>query len=158
MRRLLTLTLAVLAGPALVPAAHSAGSEPPPVVQRPQDPDYEAGMKAISGRDYQAAVDNFKRAAARDPNNADMQNHLGYSYRKSGNLDMAFKHYNEALRLDPNHRGAHEYIGETWLLVNNLPKAEEHLARLDKLCLFPCEEFTELKQAIQKYKQQHARN
>ena len=157
MRKLLLLTLTILAVPVLVPAVHAAGSEPSmPTMQRPKDPDYESGKKALEARDYKAAVESFTRAAARDPGNADVQNELGYSWRKSGNLDMAFKHYNEALRLDPNHKGAHEYLGETYLLVDNLPKAEEHLAKLDKLCFFPCSEYRELKEAIQAYKQQHA--
>jgi len=46
----------------------------------------------------------LRAVASRDPNNADAQNYLGYAWRKSGNLDLAFKHYNEALRLDPKHR------------------------------------------------------
>jgi hypothetical protein len=36
--------------------------------------------------------------------------------------------------------------------VNNLPKAEEHLARLDKLCFFSCEEYRDLKKAVEQYK------
>jgi len=156
MRKLLMLIFTVLAGLALVPAALAAGTEQMPTMQSPRDPDYESGKKALESRDFKAAVDSFTRAAARDPGNADIQNELGYSWRKSGNLDMAFKHYNEALRLNPNHRGAHEYIGETYLMVNDLPKAEEHLAVLDKLCFFPCSEYKELKEAVQAYKQQHA--
>jgi Flp pilus assembly protein TadD len=151
MRKLLILTLAVLAVPVL--AVHAAGTEPPAMAESPKDPDYENGKKALDKGDYKAAVELFSRAAARDPDNASARNELGYAYRKSGNLELAFKQYNEALRLDPKHRGAHEYLGETYLLVNNLPKAEEQLAQLDKLCFLPCEEYTELKQAIQKYKQ-----
>ena len=37
-------------------------------------------------------------------------------------------------------------------VANNLPKAEEHLARLDKLCFFSCEEYRDLKKAIEDYK------
>jgi Flp pilus assembly protein TadD len=122
------------------------------MAERPKDPDYENGKKALERGDYKAAVELFSRAAEREPDNASVCNELGYAYRKSGNLELAFKHYNEALRLDPKHRGAHEYIGETYLLVNNLPKAEEHLALLDKLCFLPCEEYTDLKQAIEEYK------
>ncbi len=153
MRKLLILTLAVLAVPVLIPAVHAAGTEPPAMAESPKDPDYENGKKALDKRDYKAAVELFSRAADRDPGNASFRNELGFAYRKSGNIELAFKHYNEALRLDPTHRGAHEYLGETYLLVNNLPKAEEQLAQLDKLCFLPCEEYTELKQAIEEYKQ-----
>ncbi len=65
-----------------------------------------------------------------------LQNLYAYSIRKGPNPDMqlVFKHYEEALRLDPKHRGAHEYIGEAYLMVGNPAKAKEHLAALDKLC------------------------
>jgi hypothetical protein len=55
-------------------------------------------------------------------------------------------------RSSPRHRGAHEYIGEAYLIVNNLAKAEEHLAARRQICLIPCEEFEELKDKIEAYK------
>lgn len=156
MRKPLILALILLAGPALAPAVRAAGTESPAPTPRPSNPDYDAGKKALDAKNYKAAIESFTRAAAREPDNANVQNELGFSYRKAGDLDMAFKHYDEALRLDPKHKGAHEYMGEAYLMVNNLPKAEEHLAQLDKLCFFSCEEYKELKEAIQSYKQQHA--
>jgi len=112
MRKLLISVFALLAGLALVPALHAAGMDTGPGPNaRPVDPDYESGKKAIEASNWKTALDSFGRLASRDPNNADAQNYLGYAWRKSGNLDLAFKHYNEALRLDPRHRGAHEYIG-----------------------------------------------
>jgi Flp pilus assembly protein TadD len=149
MNKLLISTLVLAAGLALSPWARAADSDAP---SRPADPDYEAGMKATTSGNWQGAIDSFNRVAAREPKDADVQNHLGYAWRKSGNLDLAFKHYNEALRLDPKHKGAHEYIGEAYLMANNLPKAEEHLARLDKLCFFSCDEYRDLKKAIEDYK------
>lgn len=117
------------------------------------DADYAAGKKAIEAKDWGAAVKSLSIAAGHDPKNADIQNLLGYSYRKQGNLDLAFKYYGRALELNPNHRGAHEYVGETYLLANNLPKAEEHLAALGKICYIPCSEYNDLKKAIAAYKQ-----
>ena len=92
-------------------------------------------------------------ALASDPGNADLHNLYAYSIRKGANPDMAlvFRHYDEALRIDPKHRGAQEYIGEAYLMVGNLAKAKEHLAALDKLCFFGCEEYDELKKAITAY-------
>ena len=63
--------------------------------------------------------------------------------------------YEKALRLDPRHLGAHEYIGEAYLDLNDLPKAKEHLARLNKLCFFTCEEYRDLKKAVQAYEKAH---
>ena len=143
--------LVLMAGFAMSPLLQAADSSPAPTTL-PADPDYEEGVKATAAGNWKAATDSFNRVASREPGNADVQNHLGYAWRKSGNLDLAFKHYNEALRLDPKHKGAHEYIGEAYLMVNNLPKAEEHLARLDKLCFFSCEEYRDLKKAVEQYK------
>ena len=137
-----------------IPMAHTAiaaGTDTQPAAA-PRDPDYENGKKSIEAKNWKLALDQFGRAVARDPNNADIHNYLGYAYRKSGNLDAAFKSYGEALRLDPRHKGAHEYLGEAYLMANDLPKAEEQLAALDKLCFFSCEEFRDLKKAVENYK------
>ena len=101
---------------------------------------------------YAEAIPLLQAYASRAPKDADAQNWLGYSYRKSGNLDAAFKHYGRALELDPKHRGAHEYVGEAYLLAGNLPKAQEHLKALDKLCWLPCEQHDDLAKAIAAYK------
>jgi tetratricopeptide (TPR) repeat protein len=92
------------------------------------------------------------QAALRDPENADLHNYLGFSYRHVGQLDAAFEHYRRALEINPRHRGAHEYVGEAYLIVGNLGKAEEHLAALRRICLLPCEELTDLERAIIAYR------
>jgi tetratricopeptide (TPR) repeat protein len=103
-----------------------------------------------------AAMERYSAAAERqdwksaNPANPDYHNLYAYSLRKSGTseMDLVFKHYNEALRIDPKHKGAHEYIGEAYLMVGNVAKAREHLGQLDKLCFFGCSEYTDLKKAI----------
>ena len=116
------------------------------------DPDYAAGKKAIETKDWSAAIKWLSSAALRDTRNADIQNYLGYSYRNSGQMDLAFMHYQRALILNPRHRGAHEYVGEAYLMVKNVAKAEEHLAALRKICLLPCEELDDLRKKIAEYK------
>ena len=37
------------------------------------------------------------------------------------------------------------------VVVDNLPKAKEHLSVLDRLCTFGCEEYTDLKRAVATY-------
>ena len=96
-------------------------------------------------------IKSFTSAAERNPRNADIQNYLGYSYRKSGKLDLAFKHYNRALALNPRHRGAHEYIGEAYLLKGDMKSAQKHLAALREICSLPCEELTDLEREIAKH-------
>jgi len=121
------------------------------------DPDYAAGKKAIETRNWQAAIKLLNSAALRDTRNADIQNYLGYAHRNSGQMEFAFKHYGRALQLNPRHRGAHEYVGEAYLLVDNLPKAEEHLAALHKICLIPCEEYDDLRKKIEVYRKSNGK-
>ena len=116
------------------------------------DPDYAAGKKAIEAKQWSVAIAALSSAALRDTRNADIHNYLGYAYRNAGQLDAAFMHYERALTLSPRHRGAHEYVGEAYLIMNNLAKAEEHLAMLHQICLIPCEEFEELKEKVEAYK------
>jgi Flp pilus assembly protein TadD len=115
-------------------------------------PDYAAGKKAIEARDWNTAIKHFSAVAPHAPDNADVQNYLGYAYRNTGKLDAAFKHYQRALKLNPQHRGAHEYIGEAYLMVKNLAKAEEHLAALERICRLPCEEYADLKAKVAAFK------
>ncbi len=122
---------------------------------KPTDPDVIDAQKAIKDKNWDTAMELLNKAVARDPKNADIHNLMGFTERSRGNFDAAFKHYEQALALNPRHRGAHEYIGEAYLMTGNLAKAEEHLAKLDKLCFFSCEEYRDLKAAVAKYKQQH---
>jgi Flp pilus assembly protein TadD len=117
-----------------------------------RDPSYVSARLAIRGRQYAAAIRLLGEALAREPNDADTHNLLGFAYRKTGDLDRAFRHYQEALRLAPDHRGAHEYIGEAYLMVGDLPKAEEHLGALNRLCRTRCDERDDLQAAIEQYK------
>lgn len=119
-----------------------------------QNADWLAGKQAVEAQQWERAVGHLSRAAAAEPNNADIQNWLGFAHRQMGNLEAAFAAYNEALKLDPRHKNAHEYIGEAYLMMNDLARAEAHLAELQRLCTpIPCEEYRELKRAVDAYKQ-----
>lgn len=116
-----------------------------------EDPDYTAGVRAIKAGQYAAAVPLLEGAVKRDGANADAQNWLAYAVRKNGDPARSIPIYEKALALDPKHRGAHEYIGEAYLALDDLPKAKEHLGRLNKLCFFPCSEYKDLKKAVEAY-------
>ena len=106
----------------------------------------------IAARRWPAAITELQRVNA--VTSADWHNLMGYCLRNGETPDLAGagRHYREALRIDPVHRGALEYSGELALMQNDLPAAEQTLARLDKVCTFGCEEYTDLKQAVQRYK------
>ena len=115
------------------------------------DVNYLNGKEQVANQDYQAAIRYLLKAVETDPENADVFNLLGYSHRNLEMNDKAFVYYEKALSLDPRHKGAHEYIGELYLKLKQPEKAKEHLAKLDSICFFGCEEFDELKEAIQDY-------
>jgi len=148
---LLGLGLALLAATAIADPADEA----PAGTQL--DPDYAAGKIAIAAKEWNAAIKALSSAALRDTRNADIQNYLGYAYRHTGQLELAFRHYQKALQLNPRHRGAHEYVGEAYLIVNNPTKAAEHLAVLEKICLLPCEDYEDLKAKLEAYRAKGSR-
>jgi len=106
----------------------------------------------IKNKKWSEAIDELKRV--NDTGSADWNNLMGYSLRKASTPDFAGaeRHYNEALRIKPDHRGALEYSGELYLMKGDLATAEKRLAVLDKACTFGCEEYTDLKKAIERYK------
>jgi tetratricopeptide (TPR) repeat protein len=116
------------------------------------DPDFAAGKKALVAEDWTGAIAALKLAAVRDPYNADIQNYIGYAYRRLRQLGPAMQHYQQALVLNRRHRSAHEHLGEIYLVLGDAPKAEQQLAILKDICLIPCIETDDLKRAISAYK------
>lgn len=117
------------------------------------DPAWLTDTRAsIKAEKYDQAIRQLQ--AANETNSADWNNLLGYSLRKKQPPDLvgSEKYYQAALKIDPNHRGALEYYGELKLMNKDLPGAEALLARLDKACTFGCEEYSDLKEAVKKYK------
>ena len=106
----------------------------------------------IAEKRWAAAIDELKRVNATD--SADWNNLMGYSHRKAKAPDYAAaeRYYDAALRLQPQHRGALEYSGELFLMLGDLPRAEQRLATLDKACTLPCAEYTDLKNAVARFK------
>jgi tetratricopeptide (TPR) repeat protein len=121
------------------------------------DPDFKAGKKALGAEDWSGAIAAFELAALRDPLNADIQNYIGYAYRRLRQLGPAIGHYQQALTLNPRHRSAHEHLGEAYLVLGQPARAEQLLAALENLCLIPCEESDDLKRAIAAYNRLAAR-
>ena len=149
--------LALFAATTAAEAADTPGSNPG--VRAPSAAERLArARKAIEAKDWSAALRELNAAEREEPRNADVQNLLGYSYRKRANPDLpkAIGHYQAALRLDPRHKGAHEYLGEAWLMDGKPAEAEKHLAELEKICGGKaCEEYQDLAKAIADHKAKH---
>ena len=115
------------------------------------DPDFAAGKKGLVAEDWNAAIASLKLAALRDPGNADIQNYIGYAYRRLRQMGPAMQHYQQALMLNRRHRSAHEHLGELYLALGEPARAEQQLATLEEICLIPCIETDDLKRAIAAY-------
>jgi Flp pilus assembly protein TadD len=149
--RTICASLVCAAIAAFVPIAAADPYEADPDLAA-RDEDYAAGKRAVEKKDWAEAARLFQRVEVRQPDHADLQNILGFSYRNLNQYDLAFKHYRRAIELDPRHRGAHEYIGETYLMTGDLANAEKHLAALKEICLLPCDELNDLERAIARYR------
>ena len=148
------LAAIVLVAVGLLAVGAPARAEPyetdPDLAKR--DDDYARAKQAMDNKAWDEAVRLFSRAAVRHPDNADLQNYLGYANRHLKRYDAALSHYKRAIELDPRHRGAHEYLGETYLLLDDLAQAERHLKALKDICLLPCEQLDDLQKAVDDYR------
>jgi tetratricopeptide (TPR) repeat protein len=120
---------------------------------KPVDPNFARAKQMIEARDFKGAMPYLQQVVQKDPRNADAYNLMGYAVRSSGDPNGSLQYYQQALAIDPRHLGAHEYIGEAYLMLNRPQDAEQHLARLDSLCVFGCSEYRQLKAAIATFKQ-----
>jgi len=139
---------------ALSGAAFGMGSDSTqPAAAKPAgDSNYSRAKAMIEAKDYKGALPLLQQVVAKEPKNADAYNLMGYATRKSGDPNGSLQYYTQALQIDPKHLGAHEYIGEAYLMLDQPQQAEQHLARLDSLCVFGCAELRELKAALANYK------
>ncbi len=114
--------------------------------------DLASAWEKIELNNYRGAILLLQDVLAVESDNADALNLLGYSHRKLGNKDKALGYYTQALEIDPKHKGANEYLGELYLEMKDVAKAEERLAVLGSACAMKCEEYAELKAAIDAFK------
>lgn len=141
---ILGLAFAGLVGTAAIaPATHAADS--PPTTDTPELRSVRAEIKA---KQYTAALAELKVLAARYQT-PDVYSLLGHALWKTGDPSQGMIYYNKALALDPSHKGALEYQGELFVELGQMDKARENLAKLNHLCLFGCEEYDDLKTAIE---------
>ena len=95
---------------------------------------------------YLKAYKKLEKAYAKDKKNADILNYLGYTLRKTGDLEQAEIYYLKGLELDSKHLGINEYLGELYVQTNRIELAKE---RLEVLKGCNCEEYDELKELIE---------
>ena len=96
---------------------------------------------------YSKALEKLQKAYKSDKKNPDILNYLGFTLRKTGELEEAEKYYLAGLKINPKHNGINEYLGELYVKTDRMELAKERLTVL-KNC--NCEEYEELKEIIEK--------
>ena len=115
------------------------------------DVDLTQAQAAIDAGEYDSAIVQLAAIIAASPDSAEAYNRFGYVHRRLQNFDKAFANYGRALDIKPDHMGTHHYIGEAYLEVDDLEKAEYHLAQLNDICEWGCDDFWKLKAAVELY-------
>jgi len=85
------------------------------------------------------------------PRNADIQNYIGYGYRRLRQWGPAMQYYQQALLLNRRHRSAHEHLGELYLALGEPARAEQAACDAGRHLPDPCVETDDLKRAITIY-------
>ncbi len=138
---------------ALAAAPVQADMSPMPTAEAAAPADKLAGARGhLEAKRWPDAIAELKRVA--DSGSADWNNLMGFALRKQAAPDLAGaeRHYDTALRVAPDHRGALEYSGELYLMKGDLAKAEQRAAQLARACAAACEEYADLKRAVERYK------
>ena len=143
----LVLAASLAGGTGALAAGAGSGSSSPG-----EDDALGEARTLISEERYEEALLLLEEAADADPDDADVWNLVGFTYRKLERYEPAMEGYARALAIDPEHAEAIEYLGELYLALDDLPQAEEQLAKLGAICGSGCDEYDELKEAIDSYK------
>ena len=116
--------------------------------------DLEGGKTKNANKKFKRALGRVENAVALDPAYHEAWNLLGYSARKLGDYDKAFKAYEKCLELKPEYAPAREYLGEAWLEKGDPGKAREQLVLLDRFAP-ESEEGKQLRASIDTYMTAH---
>ena len=132
-RAVAIVALGLIALPAIGYAAGTSSSS------ESAKPDlYKQAEDLIDDEEYADAIPLLQQSIQEKGEYADALNLLGYANRKLGDKAKAMTYY----------------MGELYLEMNDLPKAEERLAALKTAC-GDCDEFDDLEDEIEDYKEEH---
>jgi predicted Zn-dependent protease len=140
--------IAVMAAALLIAGASAAFAVDETITpDNAANPDFTAVKALVDSGKFDEALPQLQALDKDSPNNPDVLNLMGFTYRKTGHTDEALDYYNRALNLEPKHLGANEYLGELYLELKQPDKAKERLAVLKAAC-GNCDEYQDLKTKI----------
>jgi serine/threonine protein kinase/WD40 repeat protein/tetratricopeptide (TPR) repeat protein len=139
--------------PKLLPIRVLSAEPPPPSKELDAQAYRERGLVYVQLRLYRIAMDDFKRARARDPErlpweevvgsysqaikrhpeDAEAYFHRGQARRQVGQWAEAIQDWAEALRLQPDNAGLHAAIGTAYAQLGQWDKAAAEYAKADLL-------------------------
>ncbi len=136
-----------LLGFGVVPVLFAAPAHAVDNMSSTDAPDLTSVRAKIAAKNYVAALAEL-RDLAEDTQQADVYNLLGFTLRKTGDVNTSLTYYTKALELQPDHRAAREYLGELFVETGHLDRAREQLDILARLCPGGCVEREDLQQVI----------
>jgi tetratricopeptide (TPR) repeat protein len=93
--------------------------------------DLADGKTKNAEKKLRRALERGERVVSLDPRYHEAWNLVGYTARKLGDYDKAFRAYDRCLELKPDYAPAREYLGEAYLDKENATKAREQLSMLE---------------------------
>src|SRR3569833_158588 len=87
------------------------------------NPDFTSVKALVDSGKFDEAMPQLQALDKQSPNNPDLLNLIGFTYRKTGHTDEALEYYNRALNQEPKHLGANEYLGALKLELKQPDKA-----------------------------------
>ncbi len=95
--------------------------------------DLEEGKGKKAEKKFRRALERCERAVQLDATYHEAWNLVGYTARKVGDYDKAFKAYERCLMIKPDYAPAREYLGEAWLEKGDAKQARAQLVWLERL-------------------------
>jgi len=95
--------------------------------------DLEDGKAKNADKKFRRALERCEKAVGLDERYHEAWNLLGYTARKTGDYDKAFKAYDRCLAIKPDYAAAREYLGEAWLDKGDAKKARDQMVWLERL-------------------------
>lgn len=91
--------------------------------------EYDRGLAFARAKNYEAAIQSYRRAIRHRPKYADAYNNLGNMLRETGRDKQAVVNYEKALEYEPRHYFANLNLAQINYTMNRLGKASDYYAK-----------------------------